>query len=544
MAPSAFSPSPSFEQRYREVFTMDFRTFGSRVQIPSVVLVMVPSWLSELFAMVLFYFLTKLVVLVYIAPSVPSWYRLRHIPGPFLPSLSKYWQMKTRMQGKWHLELKKVGDQYGELFRIGPNQIMTTDVAVIRKMAELKSPYTRGSFYQTFRFIPTQDSSVTPLNNEEDACRYTKLEPGYIRHLHVEDCIKRQCARLANLIEQNYVSTRTEYRPIYLTAVSYYFSMDVLGDLSYGRPFGYLDEGKDVHNFIKWPNSFFPATIVASNLHWLIKILFKPLFNHIYASMHDKEGLGKYLALAVDVTERRFDQLGEQGKDVLASHIEHGVTKEEATDKLMLQMIAGTDAIATGIRTTLSHLVAAPLVYNKLRAEIDNAISAGRISSPIRDDESRNLPYLQAVIKEGLRIFPVMTATVFKRVPKGGDILAGYHVPEGTEVGHDVLGTMRARKYWGPDPDVFRPERWLDADGERHDMMSEALETLWGAGKYKCLGRTIAQMQLNKVYVELLRRFDFSIVTPRNPVQIMDSGFLVSDLQMRVTRIPRLESVC
>lgn len=152
---------------------------------------------------------------------------------------------------------------------------------------------------------------------------------------------------------------------------------------------------------------------------------------------------------------------------------------------------------------TILFLTSSPVAYEKLKSEIDEAISKGKISSPIRDTEARQLPYLQAVIKEGVRVFPVVTATFFKRVPKGGDVISGYFVPEGTEVGHNVLGIMRSRKYWGEDADIFRPERWIEADEETFEMMTGVVETLWGAGRYKCLGRAIAQVELNKVFVEV-----------------------------------------
>lgn len=42
-----------------------------------------------------------------------NWYRLRHIPGPFWICSTKLWQITTQIRGKWYLELKKIGDQYG-----------------------------------------------------------------------------------------------------------------------------------------------------------------------------------------------------------------------------------------------------------------------------------------------------------------------------------------------------------------------------------------------------------------------------------------------
>ena len=62
------------------------------------------------------------------------------------------------------------------------------------------------------------------------------------------------------------------------------------------------------------------------------------------------------------------------------------------------------------------HLVMSPRVVEKLRAEIDSH----DISSPITDAEARKMPYLQAVIKEGLRIFPPVVGLMSKEVPPGG----------------------------------------------------------------------------------------------------------------------------
>ncbi|KAI1381837.1 cytochrome P450 [Hypoxylon crocopeplum] len=478
------------------------------------------------------YIATTCLLGAWAAHIVWRWYRLRHIPGSFWISCSKMWQVTTQIRGKWHLEVRRLGDQHGDLFRIGPNQLLTTDVDIIRRMAHPKSMYTRSPFYQTFRFNPTQDNSFSLLDDQEHTRRRTNFGPGYTGNAHVEACVDRQCARLVDLIERKFTSTAKDYRPLDLTSASYFFAMDCVGDLSYGRPFGCLDEGVDVHEFAKWNEDFFPIAIVIANFHWLTKIFFKPPFNRIYPSTLDEDGVGKYMAYVT------YMQTGEsRRRDTLASFIEQGITKEEAINELMLQVVAGTDSTATGIRMTLLLLVTNPTAYSKLQSEIDDAILRGKASSPIRDAEARQLPYLQAVIKEGLRAFPVVTATFFKKVPKGGDVISGYFVPEDTEVGHNVLGIMRAKKYWGNDADVFRPERWLEADDETSEMMTRVIETLWGSGRYKCLGRAIAQMELNKVFVELLRRFDFSVITPQNPVEIVNSGFfLMSEMKMRVTK--------
>ncbi|PHH68509.1 hypothetical protein CDD82_504 [Ophiocordyceps australis] len=67
--------------------------------------------------------------------------------------------------------------------------------------------------------------------------------------------------------------------------------------------------------------------------------------------------------------------------------------------------------------------------------------------------------------------------------------------------------------------------------------MVGAVELVFGYGKFQCLGRTIAQMELNKVFVELLRRFDFTIVHVEKPMRLLSAAMLImDDFWVRVSR--------
>jgi cytochrome P450 len=152
---------------------------------------------------------------------------------------------------------------------------------------------------------------------------------------------------------------------------------------------------------------------------------------------------------------------------------------------------------------TLLCLITTPTAYTALQREIDAAIKEGKISSPISESEAKKLPYLQAVIREGLRMYPPVTGLGSKQVPKGGDIINGLFVPEGTQVGTNFFGLMRSKSIWGIDAEVFRPERWLEADHEQLRIMNTVVDLDFGFGKYQCLGKPIAMMELNKIFVEV-----------------------------------------
>jgi cytochrome P450 len=97
--------------------------------------------------------------------------------------------------------------------------------------------------------------------------------------------------------------------------------------------------------------------------------------------------------------------------------------------------MAGSDTSATIIRVVFLYLITSPIMMGKLRAEMDEGIKQGRISSPIRDTEARQLPYLQACIKEALRLWPPVTGLLQKVVPPEGDTFNGTFIPGGTFIG-------------------------------------------------------------------------------------------------------------
>lgn len=139
-------------------------------------------------------------------------------------------------------------------------------------------------------------------------------------------------------------------------------------------------------------------------------------------------------------------------------------------------------------------------VLSKLRVEI---CEANPTRPTITDAEARSMPYLQAVIKEGLRIFPPVAGLMAKEVPQGGDTYKGVFLPEGTRLSYCAWGVARWPEVWGDDAHEFRPERWTEAPAEKLREMNGTIELVFGYGKWQCLGRNVALMELNKVIVEV-----------------------------------------
>jgi cytochrome P450 len=189
--------------------------------------------------------------------------------------------------------------------------------------------------------------------------------------------------------------------------------------------------------------------------------------------------------------------------DMLGSFIRHGINQEQASGEALLQVVAGSDTSAGTLRSVMLGLLTNPNAYRKLQLEIDERIKAGSVSSPIRDSEARQLPYLQATIREGLRLMPPASGAFDKEVPPAGDTIDGKFIPGGTQIGSSPLGIHRSKKTFGIDAELFRPERWLVASPEKFAEMAGTVDLVFHYGKYQCLGKNVALMEFNKVFVEV-----------------------------------------
>lgn len=166
-------------------------------------------------------------------------------------------------------------------------------------------------------------------------------------------------------------------------------------------------------------------------------------------------------------------------------------------------IVAGTESTASAIRSTLIHTITCPRVYYQLKEQIALAIKQGRASNPITLAEAKQLPYLQAVIFEGIRMRPPLLGLFPKVVPAGGEVFAGKQVPAGTAICMNTSSLLRSTTLFGPDADVFRPERFMELDKVRRSEMERNVELAFGYGQHMCVGKNVAFMELNKSVFEV-----------------------------------------
>jgi hypothetical protein len=123
-------------------------------------------------------------------------------------------------------------------------------------------------------------------------------------------------------------------------------------------------------------------------------------------------------------------------------------------------------------------------MQKKLQREIDDAVAAGQLSNPAKYTEITSMKYMYvqpishpspparkadqqhrlAVTNEALRIHPSTGLILERNTPKGGAMLHGKFIPEGTVIGVNCWVVNRDKSIFGADADSFRPERWIDSD--------------------------------------------------------------------------------
>ncbi|KAF5990063.1 cytochrome P450 monooxygenase [Fusarium bulbicola] len=429
----------------------------------------------------------------FILSSIVSWYRLRHIPGPFFGKFSYLWLAYITITGAQHNHLVNLNRRYGPIVRVGPNEVLVDDPDLVRKVSSTKNTYTKGNWYLGAKFNPYHDPMMQITDPVQHDRLKAKLSPAYSGRdaPNLEAVVNRQVGSLIQLIKEKYISRQGDYRPMEGTRVTRLFTLDVISNLSLGQEFGYLKADSDFHGIVKALNEHLLAMTLATDIPWLRNLVFSPTFLKLFGpTENDTKGIGQLMKVANAAVRDRYAPGADEQHDMLGSFKRHGLRLEECQTESCFMFLAGSETTATVIR---------------------------------------------AVIYEGIRIRPVTTGMFFKDVPDGGETMHGKYFPPGTSIGVNASALLRSEALFGPDAQVFRPERYLEVDEETSAQMKRDVEIVFGYGRWMCAGKPIAFMELNKVIFELLRVFDFQLVEPE--VAMKSESYIVFHDQSLVLRV-------
>lgn len=173
-------------------------------------------------------------------------------------------------------------------------------------------------------------------------------------------------------------------------------------------------------------------------------------------------------------------------------------------DEMLTLLAAGHETTATALSWTLYRLARHTEIADEARAELDRVTSGAALSA----DHTRKLPYLDAVVKESLRLHPIVPFVVRKLVDDRQ--FGRWSLPAGSLVCPSIWLTHRRPDLW-PHPDRFEPERFLDT------KISNASYLPFGGGNRTCLGLAFAQLEMRIVLAAVLTKFNLALADDYHP---------------------------
>lgn len=190
---------------------------------------------------------------------------------------------------------------------------------------------------------------------------------------------------------------------------------------------------------------------------------------------------------------------------------------------------AGHETMTSALTSAMAMIGSHSHVQKRATEEIRSA------EDPVKFHNSFQLPYVQASIKEAQRLYPVIGMSLPRKVPSSGMHVHGHYIPPGTTVGCNPVALHQNKEIFGPDAEVFNPDRWLNPELDTKAM--DRFNLIWGGGARTCPGRHLGELIVYKVVPALLKEFDIEVNIP--PEEDMPFYFMAMLSGVKARFLPR-----
>lgn len=290
--------------------------------------------------------------------------------------------------------------------------------------------------------------------------------------------------------------------------------------MTLGRPLGFL-EGKDAYNLIKATSAFSWYIGLTSHMPWLHKVFQENVVMR-------RAGPPPIAYFAETVVRERIEKFSaaDPGRPDFLSHFLDTHKQQPLMDEKQVvisvvgNLLAGSLSPSSAMKELTRYLATHPDSQTRLHAELQRA---GITSTPVAFSGVKDLPYLEGVIREALRLHPQIIVRQERVAPAGGMTLPdGTYLPAGTKVGALGQAMTLNRDVFGEDADEFAPERWLAKAGESLEAYTERRNKMertdmtFGHGSRSCIGKNITMLEFFKAVASLTLSFEFEVVPGRD----------------------------
>ena len=345
---------------------------------------------------------------------------LRNFPGPILTKLSSLSLSYRLRRGDGHTHFLKLHQKYGDFVRVG-----SSDLSIIHPKA-VEAIYGRGSLCSKAAWydlsLPQTSMQVTRDRQIHDQRRrvWAPALDGTAVRGYEERIAPFQAQLLANIETHGGDGNR----PIEVNNLFGLYNWDVMGDLAFSKSFGMLRDEKQ-----HWAVKLLHKGI--QPLGWMLPIWLFRLALSIPGATGDWFAWMDYCCQRLD---ERLQRKVDGPRDIMSYLLEDAWKDDKEVTKSDLRMlqgdaqliiVAGSDTTASTLTSIFYELVRLPDGVSRLRREITDMQQAGK---QVSNKNLQNLPFLNGVINETLRLYPA-SGVLQRKTPPEGIRIGGTFVP-------------------------------------------------------------------------------------------------------------------
>ncbi|CAG8507788.1 3283_t:CDS:2 [Ambispora gerdemannii] len=432
----------------------------------------------------------KLFYEIYLSP-------LKHIPGPKACAFTDVPLRMRRPYGHVYSWYQELHSQYGNVVRVAPGFVMFSNKEAIRQiMIEDQFPKnTAIKNIQTNPNVPTLFTMTDPtFHKQRRRLLSHAFSVKYLSNIEplIHSCVESLVNKLASLSNDNDLKSPV----VNIYGILQSMALDVIGETAFGGSFNIVEQGN--HPLPKKVSDEFKRRVICATFPFLRHFKKQDPWtqnftNNIIRERREMNARGeKRMDLLQMLLDARDEETGE------------GLSDFDIYDQSVEFVMAGSDTTAFTTFMALMLLLHHPEKFRVLMTEF-NSLSSDKIP---RHESLKHLTYLNAVINETMRLWPVATGGFSREAPKDMAI-NGTFVPKGTQIIASVYSIHHSKEIWGADVEEFVPERWLN---EKNKSNLNRHFYPFGGGSRLCIAMNFSLMEIRIALAALMINFEFDMV--------------------------------
>lgn len=359
----------------------------------------------------------------------------------------------------------------------------------------------------------------------EDYKHYTKKRAAFgdsfsrSSALKLQDLMIEHIDKACEIIEQRH----NEGRIIDLAYIYRGAPADIFTEFIFGKQFNFIDDEVSTRGLYDRKHEVLLGMFhLGRHIYFLIPLLCDFAWQKIKQSAggpQPKWSMLGYLSWAKTTLQLLQEEIenpskideSRKMKPVMKTFMEAKLPESDKTISALSQQgvavwSGGWETVGTTITLGTYQLLIHPTMGDRLKSELTAAWPDSRL--PPSMDALDNCHYLTAVIKESLRFTPP-PSRLSRYNPREVERYEDYEFPPGTIISTSLSMVSRDPSIWGPDADVFRPERWIGKENE--DEKLDQWLVSFSKGTRVCPGLEIAWVEMRLLFAHMFRKFDLSI---------------------------------